>query len=91
MVVSTNVGGTLRMRSPADLKGLVQKRLNHLLRLRREHEEELNQEGIRLLDRAIFSAFLALSEIVGRKEASSFLESAVGAVPGVATKGRGSR
>lgn len=32
-------------------------RLERLLRLRREHEPDLNKQGLRLLDRAVFAAY----------------------------------
>lgn len=32
-------------------------RLRRLLRLRRDHFEELNEQGLRLLDRSIFAAY----------------------------------
>ena len=47
---------------PESLKSVYVARIERLLRLRREHEAELNSQGIRLLDRAIFAAFCACRE-----------------------------
>ncbi len=47
---------------PDSLKSVYVARMERLLRLRREHEPELNSQGIRLLDRAIFAAFCACRE-----------------------------
>ena len=74
MVVSTDVCVTTSSWRPPDLKELNKKRLRNLLKLRRDHEEELNREGVRPLDRAIFAAFYTLSKVVGMGEAISFLK-----------------
>lgn len=47
---------------PDSLKSVYVARMERLLRLRQEHEPELNSQGIRLLDRAIFAAFCACRE-----------------------------
>ena len=47
---------------PDSLRNVYVARIERLLRLRREHEPELNSQGIRLLDRAIFAAFCACRE-----------------------------
>ena len=39
------------------LRQLQVSRLERLLRLRRQHELELNRQGLRLLDRAVFAAY----------------------------------
>jgi hypothetical protein len=41
----------------AQLKDGYLSRLRRLLRLRRDHFEELNDQGLRLLDRSIFAAY----------------------------------
>ena len=38
-------------------------RLRRLLRLRRDHFEELNEQGLRLLDRSIFAAYVDCIDI----------------------------
>jgi hypothetical protein len=44
-------------------------RLRRLLRLRRDHFEELNEQGLRLLDRSIFAAYCDCIDI-GHGEAA---------------------
>ena len=44
-------------------------RLRRLLRLRRDHFEELNDQGLRLLDRSIFAAYCDCIDI-GQAEAA---------------------
>ena len=44
-------------------------RLRRLLRLRRDHFEELNDQGLRLLDRSIFAAYCDCLDI-GHGEAA---------------------
>lgn len=44
-------------------------RLRRLLRLRRDHFEELNEQGLRLLDRSIFAAYCDCIDI-GQGEAA---------------------
>jgi len=49
---------TLIFEAPtASLRDVYLGRLQRLLRLRRQHEHDLNQRGIRLLDRSIFAAY----------------------------------
>jgi hypothetical protein len=43
--------------SPAQLRDGYLSRLRRLLRLRRDHFDELNDQGLRLLDRSIFAAY----------------------------------
>lgn len=43
--------------TPGQLKDGYLNRLRRLLRLRRDHYEELNEQGLRLLDRSIFAAY----------------------------------
>jgi hypothetical protein len=42
---------------PDQLRDGYLSRLRRLLRLRRDHFEELNEQGLRLLDRSIFAAY----------------------------------
>jgi hypothetical protein len=42
---------------PEQLRDGYLNRLRRLLRLRRDHFEELNDQGLRLLDRSIFAAY----------------------------------
>ncbi len=57
----------------ASLKSVYVDRMERLLRLRSEHEEELNSQGIRLLDRAIFAAYCACREAGVEDKAKSIL------------------
>ena len=61
---------------PASLKSVYVDRMERLLRLRREHEPELNSQGIRLLDRAIFAAYCACREAGAEGRAKSILHDA---------------
>ena len=62
--------------SPESLKAVYTKRLGRLLRLRRDHEEELNVQGLRLLDRAIFAAYCACRDVGAEAKAKSVLANA---------------
>lgn len=42
---------------PEQLRDGYLQRLRRLLRLRRDHFDELNEQGLRLLDRSIFAAY----------------------------------
>ncbi len=55
------------------LKSVYVDRIERLLRLRREHDQELNSQGIRLLDRAIFAAYCACREAGLEDKAKSIL------------------
>ena len=50
-------------------------RLERLQRLRLQHERELNQRGLRLLDRSAFAAYCACREIGAEQEALEILHS----------------
>ena len=43
--------------TPEQLRDGYLNRLRRLLRLRRDHFDELNEQGLRLLDRSIFAAY----------------------------------
>lgn len=49
-------------------------RLRRLLRLRRDHYDELNDQGLRLLDRSIFAAFCDCVDIGQTKAAKDVLK-----------------
>lgn len=55
------------------LRRLLLKRLERLLRLRREHEPELNRQGLRLLDRAVFAAYCSCREAGAEGEARNII------------------
>ncbi len=57
----------------AALKSVYVDRIERLLLLRREHDQELNSQGIRLLDRAIFAAYCACREAGLEDKAKSIL------------------
>jgi hypothetical protein len=74
-----------RNRQPRDLKAAIEEitharpdqlrdgylsRLRRLLRLRRDHFDELNEQGLRLLDRSIFAAYCDCLDI-GQGDAAS--------------------
>ena len=54
---------------PEQLRDGYLSRLRRLLRLRRDHFEELNEQGLRLLDRSIFAAYCDCIDI-GQGEAA---------------------
>ena len=49
-------------------------RLHRLLRLRRDHYDELNEQGLRLLDRSIFAAYCDCLDIGEAKAAREVLK-----------------
>ncbi len=55
--------------NPDQLRDGYLNRLRRLLRLRRDHFEELNEQGLRLLDRSIFAAYCDCLDI-GQGEAA---------------------
>lgn len=57
--------------SPLQLHFL--RRLNRLLRLRQEQGQELNGEGVRLIDRAIYSTYCDASDVGVAEEAQRLL------------------
>jgi hypothetical protein len=61
---------------PAPLRRLLLKRLERLLRLRREHEPELNRQGLRLLDHAVFAAYCSCREVGADGEARQVISQA---------------
>ncbi len=62
--------------SPESLRVVYTKRLRRLLRLRHDHEEELNVQGLRLLDRAIFAAYCACRDVGAEAKAKKVLATA---------------
>lgn len=57
----------------ASLRNVYLSRLQRLVRLRSQHEQELNGRGILLLDRSIFSAYYACRNNGMRSEAGRIL------------------
>lgn len=60
--------------TPDQLRDGYLNRLRRLLRLRRDHFEELNKQGLRLLDRSIFAAFCDCLDIGQGDAAKSVLK-----------------
>ena len=67
---------TLTDSDPAALADVYLQRLQRLLTLRQKHEPELNRQGLRLLDRAIFAAFCACREVGVEERAREVLRDA---------------
>ncbi len=59
----------------AAVRSVYLERLERLQRLRLQHEGELNQRGIRLLDRSVFAAYCACRDIGAEQEALEVLHS----------------
>lgn len=72
MVEANNVSSSLNSEIPI-VKEVYVGRLERLIRLRREHEPELNSQGVRLLDRAIFATYCACRETGQQKKAHDIL------------------
>lgn len=65
---------TIAQAKPEQLSyGYVQ-RLRRLLRIRRDHYDELNEQGLRLLDRSIFAAYCDCLDIGQGYEAKEVLK-----------------
>jgi hypothetical protein len=69
---------------PAVLRHVYLRRLERLVRLRRVHEEELNERGIRLLDHAIFAAYCDCRAVGAEREARDLLDGSGPGLPGLA-------
>lgn len=61
---------------PAALREGYIARMRRLLRLRGQHEHELNEQGMRLIDRAIFSAYCDCRDAGLQDQALALLEEA---------------
>lgn len=59
--------------NPASLRVIYLERLERLLDLRRQHEQELNQQGLRLLDHSVFAAYCDCRDVGGEEEAQAIL------------------
>jgi hypothetical protein len=59
---------------PDQLRDGYLQRLRRLLRLRRDHFDELNDQGLRLLDRSIFAAYCDCIDIGQGDAAKSVLK-----------------
>jgi len=75
---------------PVALRAVYLKRLQRLVRLRRQHEEELNKQGIRLLEKSVFAAYCACREVGAEQEAMKVLQAAGIAKPDGIPKQRAS-
>jgi hypothetical protein len=63
----------LTVTPPADQRSVYLQRLERLRRLRFEHEGELNQRGIRLLDQSLFATYCICRDIGAKQEALAIL------------------
>lgn len=61
---------------PASLRAVYLQRLERLLGLRHKHSLELNRQGLRLLDRAIFAAYCACRDAGAEETARDVLRDA---------------
>ena len=59
---------------PDQLRDGYLNRLRRLLRLRRDHFDELNEQGLRLLDRSIFAAYCDCLDIDQGEAARTILK-----------------
>ena len=57
----------------AELRRVYLERLDRLQRLRRRHEQELNHQGVRLINRSIFEAYCVCRDIGAEPEARAIL------------------
>jgi hypothetical protein len=64
----------IRRATPEQLRDGYLNRLRRLLRLRRDHFDELNEQGLRLLDRSIFAAYCDCLDIGQGDAARSVLK-----------------
>jgi hypothetical protein len=62
-IAMTSITSAPASLGPASLRAVYLQRLQRLLRLRRQHEQELNKQGLRLLDRSLFAAYCACRDI----------------------------
>ena len=60
----------------ASLRGVYLRRLRRLLRLRQHHQEDLNVQGLRLLDRSIFAAYCDCRDVGAVDKARDILREA---------------
>jgi hypothetical protein len=58
------------------LQEIYLQRLQRLLRLRRQHEQDLNQHGVRLLDHSIFAAYCDCRDLGAGTRARGILSAA---------------
>ena len=57
----------------ASLRGVYLRRLRRLLRLRRQHDQDLNSQGLLLLDRSIFAAYCGCRDVGVEQKARDIL------------------
>ncbi len=63
----------LKQVNEAELRLEYVERLRRLLRLRRQHQEDLNEQGMLLLDRSIFAAYRECTSLNAGDEAKAVL------------------
>ena len=63
----------IALSNPASLRGLHLERLERLLRLRYQHEQELNKQGLRLLDRSVFAVYCDCRDADAEEDARRIL------------------
>ena len=73
MAMDSAILTPLSVTPPADQRRVYLQRLERLQRLRLEHEGELNQRGIRLLDRSLFATYCICRDIGAKQEALAIL------------------
>lgn len=56
-----------------EVRAVYLRRLERLQRLRTRHEQELNHQGVRLLNRSIFEAYCVCRDLGAEKEARIIL------------------
>jgi len=56
-----------------EVRGVYLRRLERLQKLRNRHEQELNHQGVRLLNRSIFEAYCVCRDIGAEAEARAIL------------------
>ncbi len=59
--------------NPASLRAIYLERLERLLDLRWQHAQELNQQGLRLLDHSVFAAYCDCRDAGAEEEAQAIL------------------
>ncbi len=67
--------------SPEELRSLHLQRLERLVRLRYQHEQDLNKQGLRLLDRSVFAAYCDCRDAGAEEDARGILREAALSAP----------
>jgi hypothetical protein len=74
MEATPHTEGSLEPTPIAELRRVYLERLDRLQRLRLRHEQELNGQGVRLLNRSIFEAYCMCREIGAEDEARAIID-----------------